>query len=141
MRVGKCQRARLSTVFLGLLANDRFPTRPFSTQLRVIDREGEPWFIAKDLLLALDIGGGLSAGPSPYLKHLGEHEKGLVTVLTPRGGPQSVLAVNESGFYKLVLKSRKPEARKFQDWVTGTVLPAIRKDGGSAPKSLRGSTR
>lgn len=38
--------------------------------------------------------------------------------------------VNESGFYKLVLKSRKPEARKFQDWVTGVVLPAIRKDGG-----------
>lgn len=47
--------------------------------------------------------------------------------------------VNESGFYKLVLKSRKPEARKFQDWVTGVVLPAIRKDG--AAKSLNASTR
>ena len=43
---------------------------------------------------------------------------------------RSPLLVNESGFYKLVLKSRKPEARKFQDWVTGVVLPAIRKDGG-----------
>ncbi|MCY4746444.1 BRO family protein [Pelomonas sp. UHG3] len=95
-----------------------------------MDRDGAPWFIAKDLLLALDIGGSLSAGPSPYLKHLGDHEKGLVAVLTPRGGEQRVLAVNESGFYKLVLKSRKPEARKFQDWVTGVVLPSIRKDGG-----------
>lgn len=38
--------------------------------------------------------------------------------------------VNESGLYKLVMRSDKPQAKEFQDWVTGTVLPAIRKDGG-----------
>ncbi len=39
--------------------------------------------------------------------------------------------VTESGLYDLILQSRKPEAREFKAWVTGTVLPAIRKDGGS----------
>ena len=41
----------------------------------------------------------------------------------------SLLSVSESGLYKLIMRSRKPEAKKFQNWVTGTVLPAIRKDG------------
>jgi prophage antirepressor-like protein len=38
--------------------------------------------------------------------------------------------VSEAGVYGLIMQSRKPEAEAFQDWVTGTVLPAIRKDGG-----------
>ncbi|CAN5330838.1 hypothetical protein BH09PSE5_BH09PSE5_06840 [soil metagenome] len=43
---------------------------------------------------------------------------------------RGLLAVNESGLYSLILKSRKPEARAFQKWVTGTVLPTVRKTGG-----------
>lgn len=38
--------------------------------------------------------------------------------------------MTESGLYKVLFQSRKPEARAFQDWVTRVVLPAIRKDGG-----------
>jgi hypothetical protein len=45
------------------------------------------------------------------------------------GGSQTLLAVNESGLYALILGSTKPEARRFKDWVTGEVLPAIRKTG------------
>lgn len=95
---------------------------PFSTTLRVLNREGQPWFIAKDVCDAL----GLDT--TRVRRHLNEAEVNLVhqTGLPNRGA----LIVSESGFYKLVLKSRKPEARKFQDWVTGVVLPAIRKDGG-----------
>ncbi|MBY6043622.1 hypothetical protein KUV58_06305 [Phaeobacter italicus] len=45
-----------------------------------------------------------------------------------------MLCVNESGLYALVFASRKPEARAFKHWVTGTVLPAIRKDGNFSQK-------
>ena len=41
----------------------------------------------------------------------------------------AITLISESGLYKLVMRSDKPEARQFQDWVTGVVLPAIRKDG------------
>jgi prophage antirepressor-like protein len=57
-----------------------------------------------------------------------------ITVAIPdgnRGNPNKTL-VNESGFYKLAFKSRRPEAERFRDWVTGTVLPAIRKGGACA---------
>ncbi len=99
-------------------------TTPFATALRVLNREGQPWFIAKDVCETLGLTNVTRATAG-----LGPHEKGLQTVKT-LGGPQMLTVVHESGFYKLVLKSRKPEARKFQDWVTGVVLPAIRKDGG-----------
>ena len=48
---------------------------------------------------------------------------------TGRGGARVVALISESGLYKLVMRSDKPEAREFQDWVTRVVLPAIRKDG------------
>ena len=58
-----------------------------------------------------------------------EDEKGVHSTHTP-GGNQQVLLVTEPGFYKLVLQSRKPEAKAFQRWVTHEVLPALRRDGG-----------
>ena len=58
-----------------------------------------------------------------------EDEKGVRSTHTP-GGNQQVLLVTEPGFYKLVLQSRKPEAKAFKRWVTHEVLPALRRDGG-----------
>ena len=52
---------------------------------------------------------------------------GLVDFL---GGAGMATAITESGLYKLIIRSDKPEAREFQDWVTREVLPAIRKTGG-----------
>lgn len=46
------------------------------------------------------------------------------------GGTQSVTIINESGLYSLILRSRKPEAKRFKKWITSEVLPAIRKTGG-----------
>ncbi|MGF7173554.1 BRO-N domain-containing protein [Azospirillum doebereinerae] len=63
------------------------------------------------------------------LRPLTDDEKGFNRIDT-RGGMQSLYTITESGLYKLVMRSDKPEARKFQDWVTRDVLPAIRKDGG-----------
>lgn len=91
--------------------------------LRSILKDGGPWFIAKDVCDAL----GLS-NRNMAVAGLDEDEKGLTTVDTLRG-PQSLITVNESGLYALILRSRKPQAKAFRKWVTGTVLPALRQDG------------
>ena len=92
--------------------------------VRVVMRDGEPWFVASDVADAL---GYLTAKDAA--RNLGEHQKGGHILPTP-GGEQRVTIINESGLYRLVLRSRKPEAEKFSDWVTGEVLPSIRKTGG-----------
>lgn len=86
------------------------------------DENGEPMFVAKDVCAALSI------APTAASR-LDEDEKGLRLTQTP-GGEQNVLLVTEPGFYRLVLSSRKPEAKAFKRWVTHEVLPALRRDGG-----------
>ena len=99
---------------------------PFSSDefgtIRVADNGGEPWFVAKDVCDALGIN-------KTAASRLDDDEKGLRLTQT-HGGEQQILFVSEPGFYKLVLKSRKPEAKAFQRWVTHEVLPSIRKRGG-----------
>ena len=92
-------------------------------EVRVVVREGEPWFVAGDVAVALGYRDAANAG-----RILADHQKGTQIVSTP-SGDQRVTIINESGLYRLVLRSRKPEAEKFSDWVTGEVLPAIRKTG------------
>lgn len=92
-------------------------------EVRVIVRDGNPWFSAADVCTTLGI-----KNHRDSLMHLDDDEKGVVSTDTP-GGKQSISVVNESGLYALVLRSRKPEARKFAKWVTGEVLPSIRKTG------------
>lgn len=94
-------------------------------QLRVVrDESGEPWFVAKDVCDALCLG-----RQHDSTRYLDADEKGEGLVDTP-SGKQTMVVINEPGFYKLVLKSRKPEAKAFQRWVTHEVLPSIRKKGG-----------
>ena len=93
-------------------------------RIRVESVDGEPWFVAKDVCDVLGISKYRDA-----VSRLDCDERGSVLVDTP-GGPQGVGTVNEPGFYKLVLRSRKPEAKAFQRWVTHEVLPAIRRTGG-----------
>lgn len=62
------------------------------------------------------------------ISRLDADEKDVSNVYT-LGGNQEMTVINESGLYSLILTSRKPEAKTFKKWVTGTVLPAIRKDG------------
>ncbi len=86
-------------------------------------RDGEPWFVAADVCDALEL-----RDTSNVVARLDDDERGTHTVRTP-SGDQEMLIINESGLYSLVLTSRKPEAKKFKKWVTGTVLPEIRKTG------------
>lgn len=64
-------------------------------------------------------------------RNLDEDEKGTQIVRTP-GGQQKTSVISESGLFAAILKSRKPEARKFRKWVTSEVLPSIRKTGSYA---------
>lgn len=85
--------------------------------------DGTPLFVAKDICDALGISKYRDA-----LTRLDEDERASISVDT-LGGKQSMIAVNESGLYTLVFQSRKPEAKAFRKWVTGEVLPNIRKHG------------
>ena len=90
-------------------------------QIRVIDQNGEPWFVAADVCAALEI-------DRTQTRRLDEDEKGVCSIQTP-GGAQEYQTVNEPGLYSLVLGSRKPEAKAFKRWITHEVIPAIRKHG------------
>lgn len=94
-----------------------------SHEVRTVIRDGEPWFVAKDVCDVLDI-----VDSAVALRGLDEDEKGKCIVPT-LGGNQTMLTVNESGLYALIFKSRKPEAKAFRKWVTSEVLPSIRKTG------------
>lgn len=91
--------------------------------IRVELVDGEPWFVAKDVCDALGIENNRNA-----TARLDDDEKGASIVRTP-SGEQSMTTVNESGLYNLIFQSRKPEAKKFRKWVTGEILPSIRKTG------------
>lgn len=92
-------------------------------ETRVVEIDGQPWWVAKDVceILGLDVTSGA--------RGLDDDEKGLHNVQTP-GGEQQMTVVNEPGLYSLVLRSRKPEAKAFKRWITHEVIPAIRKHGG-----------
>lgn len=100
-------------------------------EIRAITSEsGEPLLIAADVAAALDY-----SEASAMTRHLDADERGSVK-LTDRGQEQDFIVINESGLYSAILKSRKPEAKRFKKWVTSEVLPAIRKTGSyTAPQA------
>lgn len=100
--------------------------------VRVVDIDGEPWFVAADVCRVLDI-----KNPSDTInKRLDSDERGIEIIYTP-SGDQEMLVVNESGLYNLIFRSTKPEAKKFRKWVTAEVLPSIRKTGAYVAPAAR----
>ncbi len=93
-------------------------------QVRVVLVDGEPWFVLADLCRVL----GLTRGPAQISDRLDEGVRQTYTLQTA-GGPQQMIVVNEPGMYEVVIRSDKPEAVNFRRWITGEVLPAIRKTG------------
>ena len=100
-----------------------FDNREFGQIRALVDSQGAPAFVAKDVCLALGIGKYRDA-----VSTIDDDERGSVLVDTP-GGRQQMTTVTEPGFYKLVMRSRKPEAKAFKRWVTHEVLPALRREG------------
>lgn len=108
------------------------------SEIRVINKCGEPWFVAKDVCDALTLTNSRKA-----LTALDDDEKG-VTLSYTLGGGQNLSIVSESGMYTLVLRCRDAVNKgsvphKFRKWVTAEVLPSIRKTGsyGNTPKAKK----
>jgi prophage antirepressor-like protein len=98
-------------------------------KVRVIIRDGEPWFVAKDVCDCLTI-----TDASQACKNLDDDEKQVVTrdfdsLLFTESKSQALTLISESGLYTLVMRSNKPNAKVFRKWVTAEVLPSIRKTG------------
>lgn len=91
--------------------------------VRFVGTAENPEWIAQDVCNALGVSDVSSA-----LRNFKPTQRGVCTMQT-LGGEQQMLTVKESGLYKLVMKSRKPCAEKFQDWICEEVLPSIRKTG------------
>lgn len=92
-------------------------------EIRTVLKNDQIWFVAKDICNVLGI-----ENHRDTITRLSDKQRESVLMDT-LGGKQKVTAINESGLYKIVFKSRKPEAEKFTDWVTSEVLPSIRKHG------------
>ena len=93
-------------------------------QVRTIEKNGEPWFVGKDVAAIL----GYSDTADAVKKHVDPEDKGVGEMPTP-GGKQRIMLINESGLYSLILSSKLPTAKEFKRWVTSEVLPSIRKTG------------
>lgn len=103
-------------------------TNPEFGQVRTVTIEEEPWFVGKDVAVAL--------GYENHRKALSDHvdpEDKLqgdgVTIRDPMGREQHPTVINESGLYALIFGSKLESAKRFKHWVTHDVLPAIRKTG------------
>ena len=90
-----------------------------NSPVRIVEKGGEPWFVAKDVCDILALG-----NPRSSIALLDEDERGVDIIYTP-GGNQEMTIVSEAGLYSLILRSRKPEAKAFKRWVTHEVLPSI----------------
>lgn len=95
-----------------------------STPVRTSTQDGEVWFCLVDVCDSLNLKRG-----SRVIDRLSEKGVRKTYTLT-KGGKQETIFINESNLYKLIFKSNKPAAIQFGDWVTGEVLPTIRKTGG-----------
>ena len=98
-------------------------------ELRVVEMDGDPWMVGVDVAKAL----GYANTKDALASHVDEEDKRIIqrsenaTFDIPNRG---LTIINESGLYSLVLSSKLPGAKRFRRWVTGEVLPSIRKDGG-----------
>lgn len=100
-------------------SNDEFGT------IRTLSINNEPWFVGKDVAEKL----GYKEPRSAVSKKVENDDRGVAEMDTP-SGKQNMTIINESGLYSLILSSKLESAKRFKRWVTGEVLPSIRKSGG-----------
>jgi prophage antirepressor-like protein len=102
-----------------------------SNEIRtVVDGNGEPWWVAKDVCEVLGI-----LNHKDAISALDDDEKDGVGITDPIGREQRTNVINEPGLYTLIIRSNKPEAKPFKRWITHEVLPAIRKTGSYSMKN------
>ncbi len=100
-------------------------TNPNFSSIRVLEIDGAPWFVGRDVALALDY-----MNPRDALaKHVDDEDKNTVAIRDGIRGNPNMTIINESGVYSLIFSSKLPMAKEFKRWVTSEVLPAIRETG------------
>ena len=100
-----------------------FKSKEFG-KVRVIEKNGQPWFIGKDVAEIL----GYEAERNAIKHHVDSDDK-LTHQISASGQNRKMIIINESGLYSLILSSKLPTAKAFKRWVTSEVLPSIRKHG------------
>ncbi|MBF0192503.1 MAG: hypothetical protein HQL99_15395 [Magnetococcales bacterium] len=92
--------------------------------VRMVNRYGLPWFVAKDVCEAL----GYAWNGTQRVEHVPDEWRGVMPVVTP-SGEQDMVVLSEQGLYFFLVRSDKPKAIPFQKWVSGSVLPSINRTG------------
>lgn len=100
-------------------------------KIHVIERDGEPWFVAKGVAEILGY-----SDTNAMTRHLDEDEVEKIRSVDLTGRDNHLVIISESGLYSAILRSRRPEAKAFKKWVTADILPRIRKTGGYELKTL-----
>lgn len=93
-------------------------------QIRTVEVEGKPMFVASDIAKALGY-----AKPNNAINDNCKHATRVTGIMDAMGRPQEMAIIPESDIYRLVMRSKLPQAEAFQDWVCEDVLPSIRKHG------------
>ncbi len=101
-----------------------------SSEIRTIQKDGEPWFVLSDVCKVLEL-----SSPHKVADRLENDERNQIPVTDSLGRYQNTAIINESGLYTVILRSDKPQAKPFRKWVTSEVLPSIRKHGSYSVQS------
>lgn len=104
-------------------------------QVRVLEIDGEPWFVASDVARILGY-----RDAANLCRRLDDDDRGTRSVSTP-GGEQRMTVVSEPGLYAAVLGSQVPGARDFKRWVTHEVLPRSGGPASTAPRCASSRAR
>lgn len=106
-------------------------SNPAFGNVRIVMRDDNPWFVAKDVCECLTI-----SNASQACQILDEDEKQVITrnselnmLFIESSNAPTMTLISESGLYTLIMRSNKPEAKEFRKWVTSDILPSIRKSG------------
>jgi prophage antirepressor-like protein len=94
-----------------------------NSDFRVITIDDEPWFVAKDVCSILLVG-----NVNDVVKYIPENWRSITKISTP-GGTQNVSIISEAGLYRMIIRSSRPIAAPFQEWICGDLIPTIRKTG------------
>ena len=105
---------------------DIIPFNFNGSDVRVISQNNEPWFVLKDVCKILELENSRN-----FTSRLDDDEKSTVRIMDGTDGNPNKTIINESGLYSLILRSRKPEAKRFKKCVTSEVLPSIKKPVGA----------
>ena len=104
------------------MADELIPFQFESSAVRVVNIDGEAWFVARDVATAL--------GYAKPRNAIAEHCKDArIQGIPSAGGVQQMTIISERDVYRLIMRSKLPSAERFEEWVVGDVLPSIRKTG------------